>query len=268
MHDLLEFLTENGYAVVFLWVLAGQAGVPVPAGPLLLAAGALAGAGELSLALLLVLTVVASLLADGVWFLLGRRHGGRVLALLCRISLEPDSCVRKTQLAFATRGVSTLLFGKFVPGLGLVAPPLAGMSRMSAARFTAFGGAGALLWAAAFLVPGYLLHQQLEVLAERFALTGAWLLALFAVLVVAWIAWRWSLRWRFLRELRMARIAPDELHRLMQAGGEVFVVDLRHEADVAFDPFVVPGAMRMTAERLEERHGEIPRDRDVVLYCT
>lgn len=268
MSALLEFLTANGYLVVFGWVLIGQAGVPVPAGPLLLAAGALAGSGELSLGALLLLSVVASLAADAAWFWLGRRQGARVLALLCRISLEPDSCVRRTQTTFATRGASTLLFGKFIPGLGLLAPPLAGMSRMSSGRFVAFSVAGALLWSAAFLVPGYLLHEQLEAIAERLALTGAWLLAVFTLLVVGWIVWRWSLRWRFLRALRTARIEPLELHRLMQGGDEVFLVDLRHEADVEFDPFVVPGALRLTAELLEQRHAEIPRDRDVVLYCS
>lgn len=268
MPALLEFLTANGYAVVFLWVLVGQLGVPVPAGPLLLAAGALAGAGELSLAVLMLLSATASLIADAVWFWLGRRHGGRVLSLLCRISLEPDSCVRRTQLTFTTRGATTLLFGKFVPGLGLLAPPLAGMNRMSAGRFVVFSLGGALLWAGAFLVPGYLLHEQLEVIAEQLALTGAWLLVVFVALVVGWIVWRWSLRWRFLRRLRTARIAPVELHRRMQDGDGVFVVDLRHDVDVDFDPFFVPGALRMTAELLEQRPAEIPRDRDVVLYCS
>ncbi|MCB9878992.1 MAG: VTT domain-containing protein [Planctomycetes bacterium] len=268
MSALLEFLTANGYVVVFAWVLIGQIGVPVPAGPLLLAAGALAGGGQLSLGVLLLLSVVASLLADAAWFWLGRRHGARVLSLLCRISLEPDSCVRRTQLTFATRGASTLLFGKFVPGLGLLGPPLAGMSRMGVVRFVTYSVGGALLWAGAFLVPGYLLHQQLEVIAERLALTGAWLLTAFAVVVVGWIAWRWSLRRRFLRRLRTARIAPLELHRRIADGEAVFVVDLRHDTDVGFDPFVVPGALRMTAELLEQRHLEIPRDRDVVLYCS
>lgn len=268
MQALIGFLITHGYLVVFLWVLAGQAGVPVPDGPLLLAAGALAGAGNLSLWLLVALSVAASLISDCAWFLLGRRHGVRVLAILCKISLEPDSCVRRTQIAFASRGSLTLLMSKFVPGLGLVAPPLAGMTRMPFTRFLVLDGVASLVWSVAFLLPGYLLHDQLEALADRFATTGAWLLAMFGGVVVGWIVWRWSLRRRFLRELQMARISPLDLHRLMQDGGEVFVVDLRHDGDVEYDPFIVPGALRLTTETLDDRHAEIPRDRDVVLYCS
>lgn len=268
MAALTGFLLAHGYAVVFVWVLAAQAGVPVPAIPLLLAAGALAGQGGLDLLALLALTLLASLLADLAWFGLGRRLGSRVLAVLCRISLEPDTCVRRTQDAFAARGALTLVLGKFVPGLSTAAPPLAGMTGMSVARFAVLDALGALIWGLAFLGPGYLFAAQLEALAAQAALTGTWLLGIFVGVVLAWIGVRFGQRQLFLRRLRVARITPAELHRLQVAGMAPFVVDLRHPADSAAHGAMLPGALRMTMEELEGRSHEIPRDRDVVLYCT
>lgn len=268
MQPLVDFLIQHGYLVVFLWVFLAQAGIPLPAIPLLLAAGALAGQGTLDLAAIVLLALLASLLSDTAWFLLGRRHGVRVLALLCRISLEPDSCVRRTERMFALRGAMTLLLAKFVPGLSTAAPPLAGLTRMRIGRFLLLDSAGALLWIAAFTVPGYLFSEQLEQLADNAALTGAWLFGVFLGVSCLWVAVRLAQRQAFLRRLRTSRIEPAELHALRQRGAPVFVVDLRHAIDVDADPHVLPDALRLTAEEIEARHGEIPRDRDIVLYCT
>ena len=268
MQVLVDFLVAHGYAVVFFWVLGAQAGLPVPAIPLLLAAGALAGSGHLDLTALVALSLLACLLSDVVWFLIGRRHGVRVLAFLCRISLEPDSCVRRAQQSFAVRGALTLVLAKFVPGLSTAAPPLAGMTGMRLARFLWLDGLGALVWTAVCVGPGYVFSDQLERLADRAALTGAWLLGIFVAVVALWIAVRFTQRQLFLRRLRTARIAPADLHRLQLDGEAPFVVDLRHAIDFDADPHVVPGALRLTAEQIDTRHGEIPRDRDVVLYCT
>ncbi|MEO6594821.1 MAG: VTT domain-containing protein [Planctomycetota bacterium] len=268
MQALVDFLVAHGYLVVFLWVLGAQVGVPLPAIPLLLAAGALAGQGLLDLTTILVLAVLASLLSDTVWFLLGRRHGVRVLALLCRISLEPDSCVRRTESLFAARGPLTLLIAKFVPGLSTAAPPLAGLTRMPFLRFLVLDGIGALLWTAAFTLPGYLFSAQLEGIAESAALTGTWLLGIFLGTVSLVVVTRFVKRQVFLRSLRTARIEPAELHRLRQEGAPLVVVDLRHRVDVEADPHTVPDALRLDADEMEARHLEIPRDRDVVLFCT
>lgn len=268
MQPVVEFLVAHGYVIVFVWVLAAQAGVPLPAVPLLLAAGALAGQGRLSLPAVLALALVATLLSDTAWFLLGRRHGVRVLALLCRISLEPDSCVRRTETSFARRGALTLLLAKFVPGLSTVAPPLAGLTRMPLRRFLLLDGAAAGLWTLACTLPGFVFSDQLERIAEAAALTGTWLLGIFAGVVVLVIAVRLLQRLAFLRGLRTRRIEPAELQALRQSGAAVFIVDLRHALDFAADPHILPDALRLAAEELEQRHGEIPRDRDVVLYCT
>ncbi|MBK8099543.1 MAG: VTT domain-containing protein [Planctomycetes bacterium] len=268
MQATLEFLVLHGYAVVFFWVLLSQGGLPLPAIPLLIAAGALAGSGQLDVFAITSLAVVASLLSDAAWFALGRRKGGKVLRFLCRVSLEPESCVLRTQQSFARRGALTVVFAKFVPGLSTAAPPLAGMVGMRWSRFLWLDAAGALLWTSAFVVPGYVFSDQLERVAANAALTGAWLLGIFGAVIAAFVLAKVVRRQRFLRRLRIARVAPEELQRLLDSDERPFVVDLRHGIDFDADPRVVPGALHFTVEEIEQNHAAIPRDRDVVLYCT
>src|SRR2546428_12026674 len=156
MDGVIEALVQYGYVVVFGWVLAEQIGLPIPAVPVLLAAGAVAGTGRLSLAIILVLAAVASLVSDTIWCWIGRVRGARVLGWLCRISLEPDSCVRRTQRLFSARGARSLLIAKFVPGFSTAAPPLAGVVRMPVLPFLAFTGPGGLVWAGPFVRVGWL----------------------------------------------------------------------------------------------------------------
>lgn len=268
MSDVIAFLIAHGHLLVFVWVFVAQAGLPIPVVPLLLAAGALAGTGRLDLVTLLVLSVSASLVADVLWYWLGQRHGIKVIGFLCRISLEPDSCVRRTQGVFTRRGAATLVFAKFVPGLATAAPPLAGLARMPFGRFVGLSTVSAILWSSTWLLPAWLFHDRLEELVDMAAVTGSWLLGIFTAVVVGWVGLRWLRRWRFLRNLRIARIGPLEVHERRAEGHPLFVVDLRHDEDVELDPFVIPGALRLDAAAVDARHGEIPRDRDVVLYCT
>ena len=268
MHGALEFLLKHGALVLFGWVFAEQLGLPLPAIPLLLAAGALAGAGQLSLGLALLLAVSAALLADMLWYELGRRRGIRVLHWLCRISLEPDSCVRRTEGLFAQHGARSLLLAKFLPGLGTVAPPLAGIFRMRPARFLAFDAAGAVLWAATFLGLGFAFSAQLERVAERALSLGGILFLLLLAALAAYIAWKFIARQRFLRELRITQITPEELKQKLDAGEELVIVNLRHTLDFEAAPETIPGAVRMDAQELQERNERLPRDREIVLYCT
>jgi membrane protein DedA with SNARE-associated domain len=268
MQAMVEFLVRHGYLVVFLWVLVDQAGVPIPGIPMLIAAGALAGAGRLDLGLVVVLALIASLLADSAWFWLGRTKGTHVLGFLCRVSLEPESCVRRTTDSFARRGALTLVVSKFVPGLATAAPPLAGIIGMTWPRFLWLDTAGTVLWVAAFAVPGYLFSERLDEMAEGAALTGAWLFGAFVAVVVLFVLIKFVRRQLFLHRLRVARIAPEELLQLMDGDEPPFVVDLRHRSDFENDPRTVPGAFHFTVEEIEQHHELIPRDRDVVLYCT
>jgi len=268
MDSTLEFLIRHGYVVLFVWVVLEQGGLPIPAVPILLAAGALAGTGQMHLALIVGIGVVASLLSDFIWYGVGRRRGTRVLQLLCRISLEPDSCVRQTEDLFSRRGLASLLVAKFVPGLSTVAPPLAGITRMPLLRFALFDGLGAFLWVGVFAVLGVLFSEQLEGLALLLATMGSWLLAIVVGALGAYLAWKFVARKRFLRRLRIARITPEELHQKLEAGEEVMIVDLRHPLEVEAEPVVIPGAVRFSAQDLEARRLPIPRDREVILYCS
>jgi len=268
LNDVLAFLLKHRYAVLFAVVLVEQLGLPVPAVPFLLAAGALAGLGKLDLGPALALSILASLLSDLAWYEAGRRRGGSILNLLCRISLEPDSCVRRTENVFARHGARTLLIAKFVPGLNTVAPPLAGIVGMRRPRFALYSAGGALLWAGTCLLLGYALRAQLDVVGRRAAALGGWLAALLGAAFLGWLSWKWHDRRSFLRKLEVARIAPAELLRRLEAGEDIVIVDLRGSLDFAADPRTIPGALRLASEDLEARHEEIPRDREVVLYCT
>ena len=268
MRNTLQFLIRHGYSVVFVWVLAEQLGLPIPAIPVLLAAGALAGSGNLNLAFVLVVALVAALASDTLWYEIGRRRGSRVLNFLCRISLEPDSCVRKTENTFARHGVRSLLVAKFVPGFSTMAPPLAGIFKMRFWRFLLYDSLGALLWAGGFVALGYAFSNQLEAVAGRALQLGSTLAVLVVGAFAGYILWKFAQRQKFIRDLRIARITPEDLKQKLDSGEEVLIVDLRHSVDFDGDPMVIPGAHHLDAEELEQHHDAIPRDRDVILYCT
>lgn len=268
MPTILGFLVRHGYLFLFAWVLAEQGGLPIPSIPILLAAGALAGAGKLSLAICLLLPIIATTISDLLWYGLGRWKGARVLNILCRISLEPDSCARRTQDVYAKLGAKSLIFAKFVPGLTTVAPPLAGMFRMPLPRFVFFDMLGAMLWAFSFTVLGFVFSNQLEKVLN-FSLRLGEALGLLVVLAFAgYIVYKYTQRKRFMNDLRGARISPKELKGLLDSGEKIQIVDLRHAVEFEMDPITIPGALRLAPEELDAREQEILRDRDVVLYCT
>src|SRR6266566_2160819 len=199
MHSTLEFLIKHGYMVLLAWVFAEQLGLPIPSLPMMLAAGALAGTGHLSFWTSLFLVTIAALFADSFWYILGRKKGIRILQFLCKISLEPDSCVRRTEGIFSKQGARSLLLAKFIPGLSTVAPPLAGIFHMRPRRFLLFDALGSLLWAGAFLGLGYVFSGEIERVAEHLAALGGWLVVLLAGALAAYVAYKFIARQRFLR---------------------------------------------------------------------
>ena len=265
LEQAADFLIRHGYAVLFGWVLLEQMGLPIPAAPLLIAAGALARAGKMNLTFALALALIAVILADLFWYSLGRYRGGRILKLLCRISLEPDSCVRRTENLFVRHGVHSLLVAKFVPGLNTAAPSLAGIFRMPVRRFMIFDSLGALLWVVSVTSLGLIFSDQLKQIALRWS---GWLVAVLAGSLAAYVLGKFIQRRRFIRRLRIARITPKELMDKLRAGETISIVDLRQPMDIEAFPQMIPGALRIAMEEIEERHAEIPRDRDVVLYCS
>jgi membrane protein DedA with SNARE-associated domain/rhodanese-related sulfurtransferase len=269
MGDPNGFLLQHGYSILFALVLADQLGVPLPAIPFLIAAGAIARDGPMDLFLVMSVSVIASVAARAVWYEAARRGRGDVLTLVCRLSLEPDRCARSARDFFTNWGAAALLIANFMPGFaGVVVQPIAAIAGMSRVRFYALNTIGAVLWVAAFVGLGYGFSTSVEgvlQLVVRFGVSGMQLLA---VVCVMYIGWKLARRQWFYHELRMARITPEELKSLLDAAQPVVVLDLRHTMEFAADPGIIPGALRMTPEELDRRFDEIPSHQDVVLYCS
>jgi len=268
VQQTLQFVAEHGYAFLFLFVFAEQVGLPIPAIPVLLAGGALARIGDVDLTVAIVVCVIASLISDVLWYELGRAKGTRVMKLICRISLEPDSCVRQTEQLFSRLGARGLLIAKFVPGLNTAAPPMAGVFHMSRTRFLLFDTIGATIWAGSFIFLGWIFGNQIERVVEVASTFGTGFAAVLFGGLAIWIARKYAQRQKFIRDLHVSRISAAELRRKLEAGDDLTVVDLRHSYDFASDPVTIPGAIHLPVEEFKERSGEIPQGKEIILYCT
>ena len=263
-----HILLTYGYLLLFAWILVGQLGIPLPATPILLAAGALSAEGQLSFSLAMLAAMAGSLVADSTWFFIGRRHGHHVLRILCKLSMEPTVCVRRTQDSFGRRRQVTLMFAKFVPGLATLAAPVAGQNGMAFGEFLFFDGIGVAVWVGALLLVGRLFGDALKRDPTLLNWAGRFSGALLVLGVVGFVVVRLLRRRMMLKELLAARLEPEELKRQLDAGEPVYIVDLRHPLELLPDPYTLPGALHFSPDTLAARHLEIPRDRDVVLYCT
>jgi membrane protein DedA with SNARE-associated domain/rhodanese-related sulfurtransferase len=263
-----HILLTYGYLLLFSWVLVEQCGIPLPATPVLLAAGALSAQHALSFPLSLLLALSAALIADSTWYLIGRRYGHHVLRLLCKLSMEPTVCVRRTQDSFGRRRQVTLMVAKFVPGLATLAPPVAGQNGMSYGEFLFFDAIGATLWFTSILAAGRFFGDLLKRDPTLLDRVGHFSGGLLILGILGFLAVRLYRRRAFLRKLVRSRLEPEELKKLLDAGDPVYIVDLRHPLELLPDPFTLPGAVHFSPDALTARQSEIPRDRDVVLYCT
>ena len=268
MADVLQFVVQHGYVLLFFWVLAEQAGLPIPAAPLLLAAGALAGQHQLNFALVLITAATGSLVSDTFWYYFGKRKGTVVLNWLCKVALEPDSCVRRTESTFTRFGYRTLLVCKFVPGLNTAAPALAATAGIRLPQFLLFDWLGALLWASAFAGLGLAFSKQLDRVADDVARFGSWTLLLVIAGIAGYIGYKFYQRHRFLKQVAGYRISPEELKEKLDGSDPVTIIDLRHPLDLLPDPRTLPGALRISPEELQRRNSEITRDGEIVLFCT
>lgn len=268
MAELTAFVAEYGYWVIFAAVLLDQAGLPIPSLPLLVIAGGFIAEGDMSAAGTLAVVTLAALPGDWLWYELGRARGPSVLRMLCRISLEPDSCVQRTRNLFARSGPVSLLGAKFIPGFDTAAPPLAGAAHMRRSAFLFFSTAGTLLWAVVFVGVGAFLGDELHRLAELVAPYGALAIAGLVAALLGYLGFKFLERARVLRSLRVARISAEDLFARQQRGEEITIIDLRSAFDLEVDPDRVQGASLIPFEEIDTRHAEIPRDREVVVYCT
>ncbi len=265
---LTQYVLEYGLPLVFVFVLLEQLGAPVPSLTVLIVVGALSAERGLPAWPALLVAVVASVLADVIWFALGRAKGRRILKTLCGISLSPDSCVRQTETAFERWGLPSLLLAKFIPGFSTVAPPMAGATGARFSSFLLYDTAGAVIWAGAGVAVGMIFHRAIDRALELLASLGSGALVVLGAAFAVFLAYKWWQRRRFYRFLRMSRITAEDLCTLIDAGKSPIVVDVRTAAARLADPRRIRGAVVMTVDQVDDLVADLPREREIVLYCT
>jgi membrane protein DedA with SNARE-associated domain/rhodanese-related sulfurtransferase len=265
MNTLTQFLLQHGYMILFAGVLAEQIGLPFPSSPLLLAAGALVGTHRLNPAAVLGLAIMASLISDSVWYGLGRRRGGAILGHVCRVSLEPDTCVSQMHSVYSRYGAKALLFCKFVPGLSTLGPPMAGMMNVPLWKFLLLDAGGALAWSGAFVGAGWMFRNQLESLAAGMASFGTWFGIVLASALAVYVALKYIQRRRIYRTLRIARITPTELRQRMDAREDLIILDLRNP--IEWRDGRIPGSLQFEPDKLSSMAPTFAHA-EVILYCS
>ncbi|QNK00094.1 DedA family protein/thiosulfate sulfurtransferase GlpE [Dyella telluris] len=267
-HHIIELIAQYGLLLVFLNVLVEQAGVPVPAVPTMIVAGALASMERLPLTGVIAVALLACLMADYAWYAAGRYFGGGVMRTLCRISLSPDSCVKQSELRFQRWRGGVLLLAKFVPGLSTVAPPLVGAMGLRTAPFILFDGLGSLMWVGMAVSLGYVFANQIDAVLLALANAGSVALMLIGSLLALYILVKWWQRHRLLRALRMARITVQELNDAVTQGHNPAIVDVRSEAARLMDARIIPGALLADVNSVDRIVEVVPLDTELVVYCT
>jgi membrane protein DedA with SNARE-associated domain len=260
MNRLVQLLVKHGVPLVWANVFLEQLGVPVPAIPTLIVAGAMSRDHKMSSTHVLIAAVIASVAADWIWFALGRRFGYRILRTLCRISLSPDSCVRDTELRFERWGLKSLLIAKFIPGFSTVAPPLAGAGQRSTIAFLIYDSIGALLWAGSGVALGRVFHRAIDRVFLALENLGWWAIVILGFGLVLVVIIKWAQRRGFYRQLRMARVTIDELKEMMERGEAPLVVDARSTSARERDRRRIPSAITVD--------DTMPAGREIIVYCT
>ena len=261
-------LLRHGYLLLGVYTLVVSLGLPVPVDPLFLLMGAMIGNHRYAFFPALLAALFPAIGGDILWYQIGRVRGRSVLNLLCKLSLEPDTCVRKTEAAFAARGDKALLFAKFVPGMSLVSVTLAGISKMPFGRFLLADAAGCTLWVTIYLTLGHLFYRQVDKIIMWLGLLGRQAGMVIFSLLMIYLAYKFFQRWRFIRGLRVNRITPQEVQEMLQEGEPLTIVDLRHPAEVERVGNKIANAMVLRPDELRSRSHEIPKDQEIILYCT
>lgn len=268
MEEMTGLLARHGLMLVFVNVLLTQSGVPVPSMPMLIVAGAFVAQGQMSLAALTLATVAASLIGDTAWYLAGRRYGYRILRTLCRVAIEPDSCVKQTENIFERWGAPSLMIAKYVPGFSTVAPPLAGTMQLGFPPFLVYSAIAALLWAGLPIVLGIVFSTQVELALAWLESMGTGALAVIAAIVLFYVLAKTFERFLLIRFLRMVRIGVPELRGLLNERAKPLVLDVRSRTARKLDPRRIPGAVAVDIDTPESAAVAVPPDRDVVVYCS
>jgi membrane protein DedA with SNARE-associated domain len=270
MNNIFSLIAHHGYILIFVVVLAEAIGLPVPAALALVAGGAATAAGSLSAPKVLLLALTAMLIGDSLLFILGRYMGWTLLGILCRLSVNPESCILRSAESFYKRGKTTLLFAKFIPGVNTMAPPLAGSMRMRPQQFLQLDFVGAALYILAYCGLGFLFRDFLAVITRGFQAAGhAFGEVLFAA-AIAYIAYRVSLY----RKNKVYRVVPrvqvEELARKLDSEdrGKTLIVDVRSHGYYDAGTSRIKGSIRIEPNNLAEEIKTLPKDKDIYVYCT
>jgi membrane protein DedA with SNARE-associated domain/rhodanese-related sulfurtransferase len=267
MSQLAHLLQSYGVLIVFGAVLLEQVGLPVPAFPILIVAGALAVDGDVNWALCLAASMAACLAADYFWFRAGRYYGKRILRLLCKISLSPDSCVSQTEDNFSRFGPKSLVVAKFIPGFNTVAPPLAGAMGTPTGHFVWLSLAGALLWSGVGIGLGAGFHDSIDdVLGTLETMGGAALMVVLGLLAL-FVLLKYVERRRFLKGVGVPRISIDELKSLIEGGHDPVIIDARSVTAQQLEN-AIPGALLYHECAPDRLMATLDKDRHIVVYCS
>jgi len=270
MESLLRLVSQHGYVVVFLAVLAEAIGLPVPAAIALVGAGAATASGVLRAHLLLPLAITAMLLGDSLLYVLGRHMGWMLLGILCKVSINPETCILRSAESFYKRGKLTLLFAKFVPGVNTMAPPLAGSMKMRFDHFLRLDLAGAALYSGTYFVAGFLFRDFLMSLVHGFQTAGHAVEAVLAVAIIAYAGYRTWLYGKYSMYKLVPRVQVQELARKLAADGpdNILLIDVRSHGYYDENAERIKGSVRLEPNNLEEELKNVPKGKDIYLYCT
>ena len=266
MPNLVELLQLYGIVIVFAIVLVEQGGLPIPAMPVLVLSGALAASGTMSWAAVMAAAVVACLIADSFWFRAGRFYGTRVLRLLCKISLSPDSCVSQTEDKFARYGAKSLIVSKFIPGFNIIASPMSGALGVSAPRFLAFSITGSVLWSGTGIAIGAYFHERVDQVLLVLSTAGPTALLAVLVLLVLFVLYKYAERVRYRRNMAIERISMAEFASLIEDGHQPIIIDARSLTAQQLEQ-AIPGAVLFDAADSKAFMAGLDKDRHVVVYC-
>jgi membrane protein DedA with SNARE-associated domain len=265
---MVHILEVYGYWLIFAFVFAENLGVPLPSFPVIILAASTVRSMHFSIAGLVLVSAMGALGGDIFWYTLGSLRGRPILRTLCSLTLNPDSCVSRTENIFVRHGMKSLLVAKFVPGLNTVGPPLAGMLKVSFPRFVLFDLGGILIWSGSAITLGILFRNQVEWVLEWLQAFGRLGVPILGVLIAGWLLLKWVERRRFYQLLEKSRIAPPELKEMLERGDELAIVDLRSDLSYQTEGMKIPGAIHIPPKQFEQRFGEIPQGRPVIMYCT
>jgi len=268
MSEITALLAQHGLLLVFANVMLAQLGVPLPAVPVLVLAGAFVAEGNLGLGPLLVVTVAASLLGDTPWYIAGRRRGHSVLRTLCRIAIEPDTCIKQTENGFLRWGPAALVVAKFIPGFAMVAPPLAGTMKIPVPRFALLSALGALLWATVPIAAGAWFRTEVDWALQQLERMGAKAAGLILAALAIYVGVKAAQRYLLIRFLRSVRVSVEELKEMLQREAQPVILDARTALARKLDPRAIPGA---TAVDIDDPAVALPAladDGEIIVYCS